>query len=81
MEILSLAVFQVTAIQQDDEESGMRRSPRIVAKRVRAAVDQVLACIKDPLFLCVHCSLCDVHVYSSLIRRLSPTCRCAHEQM
>ncbi|CAI8028534.1 hypothetical protein GBAR_LOCUS16259, partial [Geodia barretti] len=33
---------QVTALQADDGESGVRRSPRIVAKRIRSVANQTL---------------------------------------
>ena len=42
----SRVLLQVTAVQEqlesEEQSGGVRRSPRIVAKRVRATMDQVL---------------------------------------
>ena len=40
--------LQVATLRLEDDESGLRRSPRIVSKRVRSAIDQVL---------CNHCEI------------------------
>ena len=46
---LCYLAIQVTALQADDGESGVRRSPRIVAKRIRSVANQVDCCMSQQL--------------------------------